>query len=65
MSVLTTDPRGALAAWEHQPDTTILTNGLWYVVGAYPVIANGREDWYQTSPEELDVLLRREESHVE
>jgi hypothetical protein len=42
---------GALAAWEAQPEATIITDGTYYAVG-YPGNSPLAPGWWQTSPEE-------------
>ncbi len=51
---LTSDLDQALDWWQHNQDAAILTDGTLYAVGAYPAVEQGREDWYQSSPEELE-----------
>jgi hypothetical protein len=47
----------ALAAWERQPEGTLLTNGQGYVLATTePVRVPPR--WWQTSPEEIEAYLR-------
>ncbi len=47
----------ALAAWEADPEATILTNGTLYAIGRYPAVAIGHTGWTQTSPEALEAAL--------
>lgn len=42
---------GALAAWEAQPEATLITDGTHYAV-VYPGHSPLAPDWWQTSPEE-------------
>jgi hypothetical protein len=55
---LAATPWQALAAWEADPDATILTlrtaQGPLYAIGRAPAVWIGRGGWEQTSPEELD-----------
>ena len=50
----------ALRCWEHLPLSTIHSNGSgWYAVTAEG--DNAYDDWCQSSPEELEILLLCEE----
>ncbi len=56
----------ALDLWQHNQDMTILHSGSTYspcvyVLGYLPEVLEGREDWYQTSPEELEAFIAQGE----